>query len=151
MRAILDTSLFFIDYPLSGDLFTTPAVGSELIDLRSRGRYEALLARGLSVTEPSDENRNRVRDAARLVGDAEKLSLTDTDLLALALEISGTLLSDDFAVHNVAAALSIPVQPVLQKKARKRIWKFRCSGCGRFSREPGECRICGSPIKRPIK
>lgn len=151
MRSVLDTSLFFIEYPVSGELFTTTSVVAELVDLRSKCRYEALLAMGLSVQEPSNESRERVVAAASRIGDAEVLSATDTDLLALALDCGGTLLTDDFAVQNVALALSIPVRPVMKRGAKKRVWKFRCTGCGRFARGPGDCPICGSQIKRTIK
>ncbi len=151
MRSVLDTSLFFIEYPLSGELYTTPSVIAELIDLRSKCRYETLLVQGLQVHESTMESRTRVQEAARRVGDAERLSKTDTDLLALALDLGGTVLSDDFAIQNVAQALAIPIQPIQQRGAKKRVWKFQCTGCGRYSKEPGECQVCGSQIKRTIK
>ena len=151
MKSVLDTSLFFIEYPLTGELYTTPGVVAELKDLRSKCRYETLLASGLHVHEGSSESLKRVFDAAESVGDAQRLSETDAGVLALALDIGGTLLSDDFAVQNVALALGITVQPVLQRTAKKRIWKFRCSGCGRAAETGGECPVCGSQIKRTIK
>jgi len=151
MKLVLDTSLFFIEYPLNGELVTTPSVVAELVDLRSKCRYETLLAQGLQVHSPPQETLARVREAARRIGDLERLSQADADVLALALDLGGTVLSDDFAVQNVAQELAVPVQPVQQRKAKKRVWKFRCSGCGRFSKEPGECPVCGLPIKRTIK
>jgi UPF0271 protein len=151
MELVLDTSLFFIEYPLDGELVTTPSVVAELVDLRSKCRYETLLAQGLQVHLPPKQALARVREAARHTGDLERLSPADIDILALALDHGGTILSDDFAVQNVAQKLAVPVQPVQQRRAKKRIWKFRCSGCGRFSKEPGDCPICGLPIKRSIK
>jgi UPF0271 protein len=151
MRLVLDTSLFFIEYPLAGELFTTPSVVAELVDLGSKCRYETLLAQGLQVSSPPQETLGRVQEAARRVGDLERLSTTDSDILALALDLNGTILSDDFAVQNVAHELAVPVRPVKQRRAKKRVWKFRCSGCGRFSKEPGDCPVCGSQIKRTIK
>ena len=151
MKSVLDTSLFFIEYPLTGELFTTPSVIAELKDLRSKCRYETLLATGLRVQEASIESLEKVRDAAVVVGDAGRLSETDAGILALALDIGGTLFSDDFAVQNVALALGIPVQPALQRKAKKRIWRFRCPGCGHTAEKEGGCPVCGSQIKRTIK
>ncbi len=148
MRLVLDTSLFFIEYPFSGELVTPPSVVAELVDFRSKCRYESLLARGLQVRLPSSGS---LVKAARRVGDAERLSATDSDILALALDLDGIILSDDFAVHNVAHELAIPVQPVQQRAAKRRVWKFRCTGCGRFSKAAGECPVCGSQIKRTIK
>lgn len=151
MGSVLDTSVFFLEYPLAGDLYTTPSVVAELIDLRSKCRYESLLAQGLQVRDPRKDCLVRVHEAACRAGDAERLSATDAGILALALELKATILSDDFAVQNIAYALSIPVKPIQQKAAKRRRWKFRCSGCGRFSEGPGECRVCGSKIKRTIK
>jgi len=151
MKAVLDTSLFFIEYPVSGDLFTTPSVVEELVDLRSKCRFESLLASGLRVAGPSAGGSERVRRAAEKTGDADNLSVTDRDLLALALDLGATLYSDDFAIQNVAHELGVTTAPVQQRSAKKRLWKFRCTGCKRFYRASGECPVCGSPIKRTIK
>ena len=151
MNAVLDTSLFFIEYPVSGDLFTTPSVVEELVDLRSKCRFESLLASGLRVAGPSVGGIEKVQRAAEKTGDTDKLSATDRDLLALALDLGATLYSDDFALQNVAHELGVTTAPVQQRSAKKRLWKFRCSGCKRFYRASGECPVCGSPIKRTIK
>jgi UPF0271 protein len=151
MNAVLDTSLFFIEYTVSGDLFTTPSVVEELVDLRSKCRFESLLASGLRVAGPSAGGIKQVRRAAEKTGDTDKLSVTDRDLLALALDLGATLYSDDFAIQNVAHELGVAITPVQQRGAKKRLWKFRCTGCRRFYRASGECPVCGSPIKRTIK
>jgi UPF0271 protein len=151
MKAVIDTSLFFIDYPVSGELFTTPSVIEELVDLRSKCRYETLLAAGLQVLGPTPAGVGEVVKAARKTGDAGEISATDRDVLALALELGATIYSDDFAVQNVAHELKIPTHPVQQRSARKRVWKFRCTGCRKFYGAPGDCPVCGSPIKRTIK
>ncbi|OPY38573.1 MAG: Endoribonuclease Nob1 [Methanoregula sp. PtaU1.Bin051] len=151
MTLVLDTSVFFIDYPLSGDLVTPPSVVTELADLRSKCRFESLLANGLQVRLPGSNSLVKVQEAARHVGDADRLSQTDSDVLALALDVNGTILSDDYAIHNVAHELNILVRPLQQRPAKRRVWKFRCTGCGRYSKETGECPVCGSQIKRTIK
>lgn len=151
MRYIIDSTLFFTEFATSGAMFTTPSVIAELRDLRSKGRYETLLAGGLTVCPPSFENRKRVTDAAARTGDIGRLSETDTDLLTLALDLDGTLITDDFAVQNVAHALDISVQPVRQRRAKRRTWKFRCTGCRQYADGPGDCPVCGAQIKRTIK
>jgi endoribonuclease Nob1 len=148
---VLDTSLFFTEYPLSGDMYTTPSVIDELVDLRSKCRYETLLAQGLQVQAPTLLNVKQVQKASKKTGDAEKISATDCDILALALDLGATAFTDDFAVQNVACEIGVLTHPIQQRSAKKRIWKFRCRGCGRFSHAPGECPVCGSPIKRTIK
>jgi endoribonuclease Nob1 len=151
MKAVIDTSLFFIEYPISGELFTTPSVIEELVDLRSKCRYETLLAAGLQVISPTKASIMKISDAAQETGDAERISATDRDILALALDLNATIFSDDFAVHNVSHAIGILVHPVQQRLAKKRVWKFRCTGCRRVYRASGVCPACGSRIKRTIK
>jgi UPF0271 protein len=151
MKQILDSSVFFLDRPVTGGACTTPSVVEELRDLRSKCRFETLLATGLIVMEPSDPSRARVRKAARETGDAPVLSPTDVDLLALALDLEGTVVTDDFAIQNVAQRLRIPVEVIQHRRAKFRQWKYRCSGCGRYFKNEGTCEFCGAPIKRKLK
>ena len=53
MKAILDSSVFFSDCPITGDLYTTPSVWDELIDIRSKGIFEKFSAAGLHIVSPS--------------------------------------------------------------------------------------------------
>jgi endoribonuclease Nob1 len=151
MKAVLDTSFFFYDLPLEGDLFTTHSVCDELIDIRSKGRFEKFCALGLQIASPRKEYIRRVTDAASRSGDTGVISDTDRDLLALALELDAVLYTDDFAIQNVAARLGVRIEPMHQRKAKKITWRYRCSGCGRYSDHAGECLICGSEIKRKLK
>jgi UPF0271 protein len=92
-----------------------------------------------------------IENAASVTGDASVLSRADREVLALALDTGAEVVSDDFAVQNVAHHLGIPVVPLQQRKAKKRRWKFRCTGCGRLAEGPGECPVCGSGLKRTLK
>jgi len=150
-KRVLDATAFFLDIPLEGELFTTPAVVGELLDARSRCRFEALAAAGLVVSSPGKSSLQEVRRAAAATGDEHVLSRADQEILAVALETGAEVVSDDFAVQNVARHLEIPLVPLQQRKARKRMWKFRCPGCGRLAEGPGECPICGSGLKRTLK
>ncbi len=150
-KRVLDATAFFLDIPLEGELFTTPAVVEELVDARSRCRYEALAAAGLAVTSPGKSSLQAIQRAASATGDDPVLSRADRELLAVALETGAEIVSDDFAVQNVARHLEIPFVPLQQRRARKRMWKFRCPGCGRLAEEPGECPVCGSGLKRTLK
>ncbi|MCX6699001.1 MAG: nucleotide-binding protein [Methanomicrobiales archaeon] len=151
MIPILDSSVFFSDFPVELPAYTTHSVVAELIDLRSKCRYEVFLASGLIVKQPDPGYLGRVHEAAGRTGDASVLSTTDFDLLSLALELGGTIITDDFAVQNVARKLGITTMPIHQRSARARVWKFRCSGCGRYYPKTGECPVCGSLIKRKLK
>jgi len=151
MKFVLDASVFFGEIPLEGELYTTPLILTELKDLRSRGRLEVLCAGGLIVTEPGEESGRRVAIAAAGSGDACVISPADREILSLALELGACLVTDDFAVQNIAIALRIQTRSLLQRKAAPRKWRFRCSGCGRYSTDTDECTVCGSPMKRTLK
>jgi len=150
-KRVLDATAFFLDIPLEGELFTTPAVVGEIVDARSKCRLEALSAAGLVVTSPCASSLQIIGKAASVTGDESVLSRADREVLALALDTGAEVVTDDFAIQNVAHHLGIPVVPLQQRKARKRKWKFRCPGCGRLAEGPGECPVCGSGLKRTLK
>ena len=151
MKAILDSSVFFSDYPVTGELYTTPSVRAELIDIRSKGIFEKFCSAGLHIVSPGIQSRAKVISAAEKTRDASVISDTDCDLLAVALELNAVLYTDDFAIQNVAGVLGIQTIPINQRKAKRIHWKYRCSGCGRYFDHDGECLICGSIIKRKLK
>lgn len=151
MKLVLDTSAFFLEVPFEGELYTTPGVVTELRDLRSRSRFEVLSAQGLSVQEAGSAVIARIDAAAEGSGDSTVISAADRGILSLALELGACLVTDDFAVQNIALSLGIPTRSLLQRKARSRKWHFRCTGCGRVSADPAECPVCGSPMKRTVK
>ena len=151
MRYILDTSFFFYDLAVSGELYTTRSVLDELRDLRSKSRFDVLCAQGLTLAVPSGENTEKVNAASKKSGDAGIISGTDCDILALALDLRAVLYTDDFAIQNVAGILGVQTAPIIQRKAKRIHWKYRCSGCGRYFDHDGECLVCGSVIKRKLK
>jgi UPF0271 protein len=151
MKYILDASFFFANYPVTGECYTTPSVVEELRDLTSKCRFDLLTEAGLQVRLPDASERSYILTAAGKSGDLPVISGTDCDVLALARELGATLVTDDFAIQNVAADLGIPVLSLQQRPAKKVQWKFRCSGCGRYFKTDGECPICGSAIKRKLK
>ncbi|MFH0967897.1 MAG: nucleotide-binding protein [Methanobacteriota archaeon] len=152
---ILDTSVFFLSIPLSGKLFTVPRVEGELKDLRGKARLAVLIDEGLEMRSPELKYLRETLNAAKKTGDASVLSATDTDLLALASQLKGTLVTDDFAIQNTAHTLGIPVQSLIQRSASARIWQLRCTGCGKYydqvPTKDGDCPICGSSLKRKHK
>jgi endoribonuclease Nob1 len=151
MKAILDSSVFFSDLPITGELYTTPSVCDELIDIRSKGKFEKFSAEGLRIISPSAQSREKVTIAAKKTRDTSVISDTDCELLALALELDAVLYTDDFAIQNVAGVLGVQTMPISQRKAKRIHWKYRCSGCGRYFDHIGDCLICGSIIKRKLK
>ncbi|MEN6343199.1 MAG: PIN domain-containing protein [Methanospirillum sp.] len=153
MTVVLDASAFFAAgeaalAALGPDdrLLTTPSVLAEVRDAAARCRLELALERGLLVLEPSASALGAVDAAAAASGDADRLSATDRDLLALALEHGGTLVTDDFALQNAALRLGVGCRPIAQRRAAPRRRGYRCTGCGRYGDGPGECPVCGAAI-----
>jgi UPF0271 protein len=151
MKAVFDASVFFSEFTVDGEVFTTPSVCDELKDIRSKGNFEKWCAAGLKVISPGRQTLERVAEAAGSSRDTGVISATDADLLALAIELDGVLYTDDFAIQNVASVLGVKTHPIQQRKARRIHWKYRCSGCGRYFDHDGECMICGAAIKRKLK
>jgi UPF0271 protein len=148
MKAVLDATAFFVERPVEGDLFTTPEVVAELVDLRAKCRYETLLATGLIVSGASAEALERARRAAEKSRDIGVLSGTDLSVLALALDLGAVVYTDDFALQNAAIVLGVRAEPLQQRRAVRVRWKYRCSGCGRYADHVGECPVCGAAIRR---
>ena len=147
---VLDSSFFFLDIPIAGKKFAVPpSVVGEMKDLRSKSKLDAMLEDGrLFVSEAAPATRKRVIAASKKSGDYGVISDTDCDVVALALEIGGIVVTDDFALSNTAQTLGLTVIPVQMRKAKKRQWKYRCTGCLKLCDAPGVCDVCGSEIIR---
>jgi endoribonuclease Nob1 len=128
-----------------------------LEEIKHHNVGSSLIHSRVQVTEPSSESVSRVRATAAKTGDATALSQTDISLLALAADLlkndrSIHLVSDDFAVRNVAQILGIPLSETSMKGGEwKNItWKLHCNGCGKDYTNPKltECPICGTKLIR---
>jgi UPF0271 protein len=151
MKMVLDTSVFLGDHRCQGELYTTWSVADELKDLASKVRFDLLRESGLGVLDPETIYVSRAREASISAGENEVLSRADTDVLALAVQLDAAVVTDDYALQNVARKLGVAVVPLRQKGTSGIRWKYRCTGCGRYHAGPGECPVCGSPVKRRIK
>ena len=145
---ILDTSAFFtMDWIPDEDFLCPPGVVDEL------ERYDdprlALWDDRLRVSDFTDESMEKVREEARRTGDLGRLSEVDLSVLALALDMDGTVLTDDYSIQNVAKSMGIPYRSVGTKGIKKKFrWNYRCIGCGKWYKERlEECLICGSGMK----
>jgi len=158
LRYVLDTQFFLSGMDptaIDGEVFITP----EIIDEVKKGfpsrKMEYFLESGqLSVASPSPETLKFIREKAEETGDIGRLSETDISILALALDLSAAIITDDYSVQNLADLLDISYI-TLNEQGIRRIWKwaYRCKGCGRiFYKEYKECPVCGSPLRQiPLK
>lgn len=152
---VLDTSAFFLAIPLQGELWTVPRVEGELKDLRGKARFGVLMDEGMEIRPPIPASVRKAREASIKSGDERVLSDTDLDLIALALDVRGTIVTDDFALQNTARVLGLSVRSIIQRESAPREWRIRCIGCGKyFDQMPskaGDCPVCGSALKRKHK
>ena len=147
---VLDSVAFLTRRHPQGELLTVSGVEPELVNRRSREYHAQLAAAGLQVSVADVAAREQVETVAQETGDAGVLSPVDLELLALALERSATLVTDDFAMQNVAVAMGIAWLPVETVGIAKQLrWRWTCSGCQQRWDEPhGECPTCGSELRR---
>jgi UPF0271 protein len=155
---ILDSGAFIsgIDFE-DGDFYTLPEVIEELrqerASLRARVGLEAGKLAVVSSTVLDD-----VEEAARETGDIDTLSRTDLKLLSLGLTFKeegreALIVTDDYAVQNVAQRLGIGFAPAAEKGIKRAlVWRKVCRGCGRVypPTHMGDCTFCGSRVKRRI-
>ena len=146
---VLDSSAFINEYTTSERIATIPLVRDELED-EAGYRFDALEGSGMRIHIPDPETVERIERAARETGDEETLSRTDVRLLATAFELDATLVTDDYAMQNVAEKLDITVDVIAQDGIdERRDWEFQCQGCGRtFDENRDRCEICGSDLER---
>ena len=146
---VLDSSAFIHEYHTDEETATVPLVREELED-ESAYRYDAMEGSGMHIHIPDDGTVETIRRAARESGDDDVLSETDIRLLATAFELDGTLVTDDYAMQNVAERLEVTVEAIAREGIEEqREWLFQCQGCGReFDDEHDRCPICGSPLSR---
>ncbi len=153
---VLDSTAFYAGIPYQGNgrYYTTYLV---LEEVKHHNVGSSLIHTRVQVTEPSPESVAKVRSTASKTGDIGALSQTDVSLLALALDMttmeSGVhLVTDDFAVRNVAEILAIPLSETSMKGGEwKNItWKLFCKGCGKLYTNPKltECPVCGTKLVR---
>jgi endoribonuclease Nob1 len=153
---VLDSTAFYagIPYQGSGRYYTTYLV---LEEVKHHNVGSSLIHTRVQVTEPSPESLDKVKNTAIKTGDIGALSQTDMSLLALGLDLKNgeggvNLVSDDFAVRNVAEVLSIPLAPTAMKGGEwKNItWKIYCRGCGKSYTNPKltVCPVCGTKLER---
>jgi endoribonuclease Nob1 len=157
-RYALDAGAFYtgvIFLSSAGRYYTTQAVFDEVKHIKkSHGAIEALLeSNTLQIVNSDGKSIEKVVVAARRTGDYAKLSEADISIIALALQLEIVLVTNDYAVANVASTLKIPVKSVASKAiTHTRKWIAYCSACGRaFGPNAKECRLCGNRLRRKYK
>ena len=146
---VLDTSAFIHEYTTEDSVVSVPEVHEEL-EGETALRFDAMEGSGMTIHVPAPEAVTNVERAARGSGDLAELSDTDVRLIATAVELHATLVTDDYAMQNVAERLDLDVEAIARDGiTEEREWQFQCVGCGRtFDENRERCPICGSDLTR---
>jgi len=102
----------------------------------------------IHVEYPSKEGIAKVKSTAEKTGDIDRLSPTDLEVLALAVDLRATLITDDYSIQNTANTLGLNCIP-METRGIKKIyyWKYVCRGCGKeYERRLKDCSICGNEL-----
>ena len=136
-------------YPLNLNLITSPRVFDEVGKGRPSRQLAFLAEGGLETISPDESFINEVKDAMTGSGDVHRLSTADVEILALAKQTDGILLTDDYSIQNVAALMKVEYRSIQQEPIKKIIsWTIRCKGCGRiFEKMFDDCPVCGHELR----
>ena len=131
---ILDASAFYAGVPFasSASSYTTSLVYQEIKHIKRN--YDALDAildiKRLRIRDPNLTSITSAKEAAKATGDLPQLSKQDISIIALGIEMSGDIVTDDFAVSNVAKSLHLNVMPIMTRGITDQgRWVHYCPGC----------------------
>ncbi|MHB1440719.1 MAG: NOB1 family endonuclease [Cuniculiplasma sp.] len=117
------------------------------------GKMGRVITHDLNVIKtaaPKDEYMEEVREAAMETGDFPYLSQTDMEIVAIAKEHGGVIISDDYSLQNVSSRMGIEFHGCGIDAIKESIkWGYLCRGCGtKYDQKLESCRICGHRITR---
>ncbi len=152
---ILDASAFYAGVPFrsSNDYYTTSLVYDEIKHIKKNHDALGILleANRLKIREPDKESTEAAIKAAKDTGDFPQLSKQDISIIALCIEMNGEIISDDFAISNVAKNLSLKISPIMTQGIKDvGKWIHYCPGCRTNHTNGKECPMCGTPLKRKL-
>ncbi|MEW6070356.1 MAG: PIN domain-containing protein [Candidatus Thermoplasmatota archaeon] len=152
-KIILDTSALVEGIVVTAredfEYYITSSVLKELESKLEPAKVEMLESLGVRKADPSVATLRKVEGIVSLLGETPRLSKVDIDILALAIELNATILTDDYSIQNVAEEIGIKCLAFAQKGITKKIiWKYQCVGCNKyFQNFLKTCPICGHRIK----
>jgi len=152
---ILDASAFYAGVPFrsSNDCYTTSLVYDEIKHIKKNHDALGTLleTNRLKIREPNKESTNAAIRAAKDTGDFPQLSKQDISILALCIEMNGEIISDDFAISNVAKNIGLKISPIMTQGIKDvGKWVHYCPGCRTNHTSGKECPMCGTPLKRKL-
>jgi len=152
---VLDASAFYAGIPFGSQIesYTTPKVYDEIKHIKKNHDALGILleTKRLTIIEPEKEYTDVVIKMSKTTGDFNELSKEDISSIALCLKLNGELITDDFAVSNVAQNLGLNVSPLMTKGIKDvGNWVYYCPGCHKNFSESIECPICGNQLRKKL-
>jgi len=152
---ILDASAFYAGVPFrsSNDCYTTSLVYDEIKHIKKNHDALGILleTNRLKIREPDKESTKNAIITAKDTGDFPQLSKQDISIIALCIEMNGEIISDDFAISNVAKNLGLKISPIMTQGIKDiGKWIHYCPGCRTNHTNKKECPVCGTPLKRKL-
>jgi len=152
---ILDSSAFYAGVPFrsSDECYTTSLVYDEIKHIKKdQDALGTLLETNrLKIREPDKDSVNAAIKASKDTGDFQQLSKQDISIIALCIEMSGEIISDDFAISNVIRNLGLKISPIMTQGIKDvGKWVHYCPGCRTNHTKGKECPICGTILKRKL-
>ena len=152
---ILDASAFYAGVPFrsSSDYYTTSLVYDEIRHIKkNHGALEILLETNrLKIREPDRKSIEVAVKAAKDTGDFPQLTKQDISIIALCIEMSGEIISDDFAISNVVKNIGLKISPIMTQGIKDvGKWIHYCPGCRTNHTNVKECPVCGTLLKRKL-
>jgi UPF0271 protein len=141
---------------------TVPKVQDEIkTNSMAQVRFNTAVESGkVKIKTPHDKYTDKIKLSANKAGDSYLLSETDTQLLALALELKTQgeqpeIITDDYSIQNVAKQNGIEFYALATFGIQRLIeWIRYCPACYReypINSTFNVCQVCGTDLKRKPK
>ena len=152
---ILDASAFYAGIPFGtiSEVYTTSLIYDEIKHIKKSHDALGILleTKRLKIMDPDKQHIDLVIKKAKKTGDYQQLSKQDMSSVALCLQLNGELISDDFAVSNVAKNLGLKVNPSMTSGIKDvGNWIYYCVGCHKNFQNKSECPLCGNKLRRKL-
>ncbi len=152
---VLDASAFYAGIPFRSQIesYTTPKVYDEIKHIKKDHDALGILleTKRLIIIEPEKEYTDVVIKMSKTTGDFNQLSKEDISSISLSLQLNSELITDDFAVSNVARNLGLKVSPIMTSGIKDvGNWVYYCPGCHKNFSKSTECPICGNQLRKKL-
>ena len=152
---ILDASAFYAGVPFGSgsDCYTTSLVYEEIKHIKKNEDALGTLmeTNRLKIMDPDKESLNAAITSAKQTGDFQQLSKQDISIIALCINLDGMIITDDFAITNVAKNIGLKTSSIMTTGIQDvGKWVHYCPGCRTNHTTGKECPMCGTPLKRKL-